>query len=387
MKHHLENIQNLLMLPKLHIESDSPPRYVPDDLDSISLTQTASFDDHLYKSFYDKSRDVPPIDDEKYLDNKEFHYTSSFQIRPQVEYFDFDERYMFKPNQESAKGEEIHDVDNDTAQEVQDAGQRVLQEVVEDLQLQRENTTYSRDDYLDGMALKVDLCKRTFQGLIEKIDSTTFSTTTYQNTKQDIPVAKEISSLLSMVNYNNLLQSLISGEIDRPQEADSKIIPLSSSSGENPGKLGKLLRDDPCASLPNFGVILLKSPASIAQLWDEYTKVPAEWPVTDILSFTRQQGILNSASNIELVAKRKTSIRQLEELLGSSWRNDDKNFSRQINRRKKIWKAIEDGLRDGVPLQECFSILETYVKERNKGLSWYYNGVPFALAAMSSTKE
>ncbi|QLL31784.1 hypothetical protein HG536_0B06520 [Torulaspora globosa] len=371
----------------MHIDSDGSPRYVPNGLDSVPLAHAASFDDELWKSFYESDA-VPPSNDTKYLDNKSFHYTSSFQIRPQVEYFDFDERYAFNATEQraevSGERDEAHKDTIHYAKLEDDAPQEVAGE---DFRPECENITYSGDDYIEQMATKIDLCKHALELLIKKIDQTTCSTIPYRNTEQHISLAREISDLLSLVNYENMLQSLISGDINGPRETDTKAVSISSATADASARLSNLLRDDPCATLPNFGVILLKSPATIAQLWDEYTKVPSEWPVTDILSFTRQQGILNSVSNIELVTKRKTSIRQLEQILGSSWRNNDKNFSRQINRRKKIWKAIEDGLRDGVPLQECFSILETYAKERNKGLSWYYNGVPFALSAMPPTER
>lgn len=369
----------------MHVESDDSPRYVPSGLDSTSLAGVSNFDDDLWKSFYESDS---PSNDAKYLDKEAFHYTSSFQSRPQVEYFDFDDRYAFKANEQKAEGsEETDETDKNTTLHAKREDEGAPLEVAEDLQLEYEDFTNNRDDYLEEMASKIDLCKRAMELLINRVDQTTCSTIPYRNTEQHISLGREICDLLSLVNYDNMLQPLISGHIDKPQEADTKAVPISSATTDASSTPSNLLRDDPCATLPNFGVILLKSPATIAQLWDEYTKVPSEWPVTDILSFTRQQGILNNASNIELVAKRKTSIRQLEQILGSSWRNNDKNFSRQVNRRKKIWKAIEDGLRDGVPLQECFSILETYAKERNKGLSWYYNGVPFALSAMSITKK
>ncbi|QLQ79298.1 hypothetical protein HG537_0B06460 [Torulaspora globosa] len=371
----------------MHIESDSSPRYVPNELVSSSLAHASSFDDNLWKSFYE-SDVVPPSDDAKYLDNETFHYTSSFQIRPQVEYFDFDDRYAFKANEQKAKASRETDESHENAiVHSKREDENASLEVAKDLQLECEDVANSREEYLEQMAFKINLCKRTLELLIDRIDQTTCSTIRYRNTDQHISLAREISDLLSLVNYENMLQPLISGNIARPKETDTKTASMSCATADTPAKLSNMLRDDPCATLPNFGVILLKSPATIAQLWDEYTKVPSEWPVTDILSFTRQQGILNSGSNIELVAKRKTSIRRLEQILGSSWRNNDKNFSRQVNRRKKIWKAIEDGLRDGVPLQECFSILETYAKERNKGLSWYYNGVPFTLSAMSTTRN
>lgn len=45
------------------------------------------------------------------------------------------------------------------------------------------------------------------------------------------------------------------------------------------------------------------------------------------------------------ILKRNISIAELEAKYGSSWRNKDKDFSRQINRRKKLWNLIEIGLK------------------------------------------
>lgn len=148
--------------------------------------------------------------------------------------------------------------------------------------------------------------------------------------------------------------------------------------------------DDPCAHLPNYGVILCKSPSSSSQLWDEYTKVPNELGVKDlmmcVLNIKKDLEYNNNQSvqDFELILKRTTSIQRLEKLLGSSWRNKDKNFSRQINRRKKIWNSIEEGLKDGLTLEQCFCILDSYMHSINKGLSIYYNGVPFRLVDMQS---
>lgn len=143
------------------------------------------------------------------------------------------------------------------------------------------------------------------------------------------------------------------------------------------------LQNDPCSKLPNYGVVLIKSPISIEQLWDEYTKVPQEWSSSELIMFLltlqKQLEKNESTQNLQLMLQRQTSIQTLETYLGSTWRNIDKNFSRQINRRKKIWNAIEDGLQDGLPLDHCFKILELYARQCKKGLSEYYNGVPFKL--------
>lgn len=145
------------------------------------------------------------------------------------------------------------------------------------------------------------------------------------------------------------------------------------------------LENDPCSKLPNFGVILIKSPTNVEQLWSEYTKLPSDSNMKALLKLMLQQQNKDTIkkSDIALMKQRKTTIQELERKCGSSWRNSDKNFSRQINRRKKIWGCIEQGLKDGLSLQTCFRILDKYVEERGKGLSWYYNGVPFKLADLA----
>lgn len=304
---------------------------------------------------------------DKVADDSGLHYTSSFKVRPQAEYFDFDEKYMYKPER---KNEGDGDMGTEDANENEDGDE-------------------DEDSTEDGLQSVIDacsLCKTVFGDMIRKIDKVALTSMSYKTTKMGhTHLDKEISDILDTVKDlgpssenepSTSAQQLQQGEIARV----TSTLTLEETSNVVQGPYDNLLKSDPCARLPNFGVILIKSPASVSQLWDEYTKIPAEWPVRDLFTFTLlQQGGPNNISHIELITKRRTSIKQLESSLGSSWRNADKNFSRQINRRKKIWKTIEEGLSDGLSLDTCFSILENYVKNRGKGLSWYYNGVPFKL--------
>ncbi|CCF57333.1 hypothetical protein KAFR_0C03410 [Kazachstania africana CBS 2517] len=138
------------------------------------------------------------------------------------------------------------------------------------------------------------------------------------------------------------------------------------------------------SKLDNHGVILIKWPGSIAQLWEEYDKVPRQWHYRHLLNFLVDLekliagGRLDSG-DLKIILNRNVSIRDLEARYGASWRQTDKNLSRQINRRKKVWQSIEQGLRDGLKLEECIGILEKYIEESNQSLSNFYKGVPFRL--------
>lgn len=328
------------------------------------LQVTSQPDERLLRLFTDtlNGRAAPPRD-EKYLDDSEFHYTSSFKARPQAEFFDFDDRYKYESDKEEEVDEEI-----EGRQEIP-LEDPIIESPAEDEELQ---------ETLD----KVNFCKAALRDMITKIDAAVLSTISFKSTETNgLELDGEISEVLNSVLGSTALKRLISKPENIPQSFPLAKEPLRSSSSSS--STLRSLEADPCSKLPNFGVVLIKSPSSVAQLWDEYTKIPSEWPVTDLFTFTLQQGGSNNASNLELITNRQTSIQQLEKHLGSSWRNYDKNFSRQINRRKKVWKAIEEGLTDGLSLQECFTILEKYVKERGKGLSWYYNGVPCRLLDMS----
>lgn len=312
--------------------------------------------------------DFAPSLGDKVADDSEFHYTSSFKARPQAEYFDFDEKYMYHPeNDERA----------DTIRDTADAD--YLEEHVEDVDMETEVSEKEED--LQTIADAVSLCKTAFGDMIGKIDNVVLSSAGYKSTKMGFDqLDDEVSDIMGIIRemVPRAPVELSESQLQLPQQNLNQSA-LDASNSLTTGAYNSL-RTDPCSNQPNFGVILIKSPASVSQLWDEYTKIPAEWPVKDLFTFTLlQQGGPNNVSDIELITKRRTSVRQLEATLGSSWRNADKNFSRQINRRKKIWKAIEEGLAEGLPLHVCFHILETYVRDRGKGLSWYYNGVPFKL--------
>lgn len=347
-----------------------------------------------------KTSFVSPFD--KVADDSEFHYTSSFKARPQAEYFDFDEKYMYKPEKEQEYNQEEKNEEKDYLQEkheseYEDEGMEM------EMEIEGEDEEVEGEDELQSVIDTVGLCKAIFGDMIDKIDKVALTSVTYKSTKMGVTqMDREISDVLDTVgdivpNSENseLLNTTrplhyqqrqglggslgVNGDHVRGRSTSSQLV--QDTSDESTRSFHKSLRYDPCAHLPNFGVILIKSPASVSQLWDEYTKIPAEWPVKDLFTFTLlQQGGPNNVSDIELITKRRTSIKQLEASLGSSWRNADKNFSRQINRRKKIWKSIEEGLSDGLTLHTCFNVLENYVKNKGKGLSWYYNGVPFRLS-------
>ncbi|GAV54823.1 hypothetical protein ZYGR_0AS01460 [Zygosaccharomyces rouxii] len=333
-----------------------------------------------------KTSFISPFD--KVADDSEFHYTSSFKARPQAEYFDFDEKYMYKPerkrekNNDHIKFEKHHEVHQSEYED-----EDVDMEVVAEEGGEENQDVDGADDDLQSVIDAVSLCKTIFGDMINKIDKVALTSMTYKTTKMGFTqLDREMTDILDTVrafvphSETELLSTTQQLQQSHVATRSTPHLALDAPNNIVQGPLNSL-RSDPCAHLPNFGVILIKSPASVSQLWDEYTKIPAEWPVKDLFTFTLlQQGGPNNVSDIELITKRRTSIKQLEASLGSSWRNADKNFSRQINRRKKIWKPIEEGLSDGLSLEDCFSILENYVKNKGKGLSWYYNGVPFKLS-------
>ncbi|GAV49909.1 hypothetical protein ZYGR_0S00420 [Zygosaccharomyces rouxii] len=324
---------------------------------------------------------VSPFD--KVADDSEFHYTSSFKARPQAEYFDFDEKYMYRPEKRQERNDDHDEFETQYHESEYEDEDVDMEEVAEEV-----GDEVGDEADLQSVIDAVSLCKTIFGDMIGKIDKVALTSMTYKTTKMGVShMDREMSDILDTVRdlVPHSESTLSSTATQQLQQDHVEIQPSSHSAlGAHSNVFQgpyNAIRSDPCARLPNFGVILIKSPASVSQLWDEYTKIPAEWPVKDLFTFTLlQQGGPNNVSDIELITKRRTSIKQLEENLGSSWRNADKNFSRQINRRKKIWKPIEEGLSDGLPLQVCFSILENYAKNKGKGLSWYYNGVPFKLS-------
>ncbi|SCU78214.1 LAFA_0A05534g1_1 [Lachancea sp. 'fantastica'] len=239
---------------------------------------------------------------------------------------------------------------------------------------------------------RLNTYKDEFRELIHKLDEASLVSSQIANPRRVLELDQRPGAVNSIVSgILGTLQSIQFDTVSRKRsrtefEASStdpvrsRIIPARVVDSNKTPAL-KDVEEDPCYGLANFGVVLIKSPTTVAQLWNEYTKLPSDWALPDWFEAVAQQHTLESGeirSPAQLM-KRRTSIRDLEKRYGSSWRNNDKNFSRQVNRRKKVWLAIEEGLEDGIPLQECFRLLESYVRERGKGLSWYYNGVPFKL--------
>ncbi|CEP63500.1 transcription activator GCR1-like domain-containing protein LALA0_S08e03884g [Lachancea lanzarotensis] len=331
------------------------------------------------------------------------YYTSFVPHRPYADYFDFDGGQIdveepvaadvSEPEQEDEDEDGDEGEDEDVDEEEEESSSNYCPETAEE----------SVQHVLD----RLNTYKNEFRELIYKLDEA--SLVPAQNSKP-IGIAKldqrpgTVNSIVSSIL--GTLQSIQSDTVSRkrsrndyethvdygrtaagialsfsaPAHASSRVIPARVVDSSAVPNL-KDVEEDPCYGLTNFGVVLIKSPTTVAQLWNEYTKLPSDWALPDWFEAVAQQHTLESGevrSPAQLM-KRRTSIRDLEKRYGSSWRNNDKNFSRQVNRRKKVWLAIEEGLEDDIPLQECFKLLESYVRERGKGLSWYYNGVPFKL--------
>ncbi|AAS53889.1 AFR518Cp [Eremothecium gossypii ATCC 10895] len=359
------------------------------------------------------------ISDVKYLDKDAFSYTSSFQARPFSDCFDFTQ----------PKSETIFDAGNQGAIPSLATKDIISEALITDKTavdsissfIPRENAEHGIESELEDSSNHIQCVidqivhfKSEFRELIAKIDAASLESARYRysqgNRSQNEQLAEVTGSNAVMSEVVDTVIQTLNGLLPRRAPPKRTAILASSVPPEtkkpkanmqafnfrgnslvtqypNSGERTVIVQeDDPCSKLPNFGVILIKSPSLISQLWDEYTKLPSEWPVKDLFSFSLQQRE-HSHLDIEIASRRRLTIRELENSYGSSWRNADKNFSRQINRRKKIWCAIEQGLLDGLELKECFEILENYVRDRGKGLSWYYNGVPFRLIEMSRDKK
>lgn len=271
-----------------------------------------------------------------------------------------------------------------------------------------ETTSDISEEYetqLQDLFLKINKFKQDFHQLIKKLDEASLESAKaryhYLNdisARENMFMSTTTNMLLDTVakllprkrlpngNHSNEWASDTNLKTIMNDESKASESTKNGSSSRNADSLNTLynatLESDPCSKLPNFGVILIKSPTNVEQLWNEYTKLPSDSNMIALLKLMLQQQSKDTIkkSDIVLMKQRKTTIQELEKKYGSSWRNNDKNFSRQINRRKKIWGCIEQGLKDGLSLKTCFHILDKYVEERGKGLSWYYNGVPFKLA-------
>lgn len=322
------------------------------------------------------------------------YYTSFIPARPHADYFDFDTEYneKTKTDDENKAG----DVEGDakllvSGTEVAPDGFSAENNAASGSSLS--DAAGALDDADQSAQLfidRLDNLKCEFRHLIQKIDRASLAPRVLSG---HMSLDRDSTSVLTDTLVGDIIGTL---ESLKPQQSrkrprrTSDVGQLERGAEETLASINsrKIAEEDPCSDIPNFGVVLIKSPTSIAQLWNEYTKIPSEWALPDWFEVVSQQHPLESNNrNPALLMKRRTSIRDLELTYGSSWRNADKNFSRQVNRRKKIWHAIEEGLDSGLPLQECFRILETYAKERGKGLSWYYNGVPFSLKDAMPSKE
>ncbi|AET37688.1 uncharacterized protein Ecym_1462 [Eremothecium cymbalariae DBVPG len=357
--------------------------------------------------------------DDKYLQSDSFHYTSSFQARPYSDYFDFDSKD--KQPQQRVNNNGLSNNNQISRYSKFKELKDPYKEVMTDGTGCGSDSESDVDEVSNGIQEILDQIldfKNEFRELITKIDeaSTASARSRYlqaasehlNNTEEiDLGTNAVMSEVVDTVIQS--LHDLLPKKSHRKRDSVSISFkdpwPLKKPKTERSVSMDDVknatsssilnrvlphssteIREDPCSKMPNFGVVLIKSPSLISQLWDEYTKLPNEWALKDHLSFTLQLRD-NGALDLDLIGQRKTTIRELERKYGSSWRNTDKNFSRQINRRKKIWRSIEEGLEDGLELNQCFEILESHIKKRGKGLSWYYNGVPFRLRDMLLSKE
>lgn len=227
--------------------------------------------------------------------------------------------------------------------------------------------------------------KFTFKNLINKIDENLIQ----KFNNEDVDSIKSNYSIQVPQNENNFsfpTQNLTPDNLDKtPSFGFPEELRYIEDKSEITSDVFSQI-NDPCSILENFGVILVKWPENIRQLWEEYTNIPDHWSNEYQLNFQKTISKLKETNeftmDLSLILQRNTSIRQLETLFGSSWRSKDKNFSRQVNRRKKIWSVIEDGLRDGLELEKCIDCLESYAYRNNSSISSLYKGVPFRIIDM-----
>lgn len=394
--------------------------------------------DHVGSPTKSINASIEPDPDARYLNNNgTFHYTSQFQARIHADKFDFyqgPEVYSHGRSVESRNGG--HDEGHESGRYVH--RERHSNENCEqggDGVDDHSYAHYSNESYLDDeenddrnddegegyesgsdvseeyehqlhdMLHKVKSFKKDFRQLILKLDEASLESAKARyhylndiNIRENMFMSTTTDMLLDTVaklipkrsaKYHSTQQVPTSHKDSRPHsslDGNNAKISRTNQPRDSLTTLSNIsLEDDPCSKLTNFGVVLIKSPSSVEQLWDEYTRLPADSNMKDLLKLMLQQQNKDNIrkSDIPLLKQRKTTIQELEKKYGSSWRNNDKNFSRQINRRKKIWGCIEEGLKDGLSLHTCFHILDKYVEERGKGLSWYYNGVPFKLSEIA----
>lgn len=311
-----------------------------------------------------------PSNDPRYL-QLESSYTSGFHLRDEVDKFDFDNSLGKNTNNELAT------IDQNLLDYTSSEEDNPMEE--------DDESEYETQDFMSTVNdLKQQVCY-----WINDIDQTLSSNGSipgyYSVPRVAIPTLSQVHDVPDfMKTINEIKIDVIEQKIEDRSQPELQqwkkygSVDIKQNSIDLNG-----LNNDPCSKLNNYGVILMRWPESIAQLWDEYSKIPSEWSQEYLLSFLVNVRKINEVErcniNMDITLMRQSSIRDLENRYSSGWRNEDKNFSRQINRRKKIWNAIEDGLKDGVELDDCIKVLTQYVEETNKGLSLYYKGVPFKI--------
>lgn len=310
-----------------------------------------------------------PSNDPRYL-QLESSYTSGFHLRDEVDKFDFD-----------------NSLGNKTTNEQSTIDQNLLDYTSsdEDMPMDEQGDYNSEYGVQDFMSTVNDL-KQQVSDWINDIDQTLSSNGSipgyYSVPRVIVPSTSQSRNVPNFMKTIDEIKMYLTEDDLQPELQQWKRYG-SVDIKQNSIDLNNVITNDPCSKLNNYGVILMRWPESIAQLWDEYSKIPSEWSQEYLLSFLVNVRKINEVErcniDIDITLMRQSSIRDLENRFSSGWRNEDKNFSRQINRRKKIWNAIEDGLKDGVELDDCIKVLTQYVEETNKGLSLYYKGVPFRI--------
>ncbi|SMN18550.1 similar to Saccharomyces cerevisiae YOL116W MSN1 Transcriptional activator involved in regulation of invertase and glucoamylase expression [Maudiozyma saulgeensis] len=350
---------------------------------------------HYINMLINETKLNSPSGDPRYL-QLESSYTSGFHLRDEVDKFDFDhslknsmnatnnvsidEVFGYSSSDEPTEDNDRHSGDDDDDVDVDMDGYESFDEPYGDI---------------DDLLVTIDEVKGQVNQWIDNIDNTLSATPEYQQKDyrngSHIPRVIKNNETTKLMNTITDIRDIVFEEDDNDDyynPEDAKVQQLKQYGIVDIREANIRLKDpkvtnDPCSKLNNYGVVLMRWPESIAQLWDEYNKIPSEWSQDYLMSFLVNVRKINEMEHCnidtELTLMRQSSIRELESKFSSGWRNEDKNFSRQINRRKKIWNAIEDGIADGIDVDDCIKVLTQYVEEENKGLSLYYKGVPFRI--------
>lgn len=323
-----------------------------------------------------------PSGDPRYL-QLESSYTSGFHLRDEVDKFDFDNSLKNSVNNPGNVS-----IDNILGYSSSD---ELTEENGVEVEMDGYDSFDEVYDEIDDLMVTIDEVKGQFVQWMDNIDNTLSDNPEYQQQQDysgdDVPRVIKTNETVKFLNTITDIRDIVINE-DNDNPEDAKVQQLKQYGIVDIRETSIGLKDpkvtnDPCSKLNNYGVILMRWPESIAQLWDEYNKIPSEWSQEYLMSFLVNVRKINEMEHcnidMELTLMRESSIRELESKFSSGWRNEDKNFSRQINRRKKIWNAIEDGIADGIDVTDCIKVLTQYVEETNKGLSLYYKGVPFKI--------